>query len=74
MAHEFEAMKKTITHLSNELMKMKLNSFGNESHHPRQLAAQNSYSQNQSTNYGSYDNIWNENNYFTGMGPSKNGY
>ena len=74
MAHEFEAMKNTMFHLSNKLMKTKLNLFGNQSHHPRQFSVQNSYSQNQSTNYSSYDNINNVNNSITSVGPSKNGY
>ena len=74
MAHEFEAMKKKMSHLSIEIIKMKLNSSGNQSHHPRQLSIQNCYSQNQSTNYGSYDNINNENNSIKGVGLSENGY
>ena len=53
---------------------MKFNSSRNKSHHLRQLAVQNSYSQNQSTNYGFHDNIKTENNSFIGGGPSKNGY
>ena len=71
---EFEAMKKTMFHLSNELMKMKLNSFRNEGRHQRKFASQNRNSQNWSINYGSYDNIKIENNSFIVVGPSKNGY
>lgn len=46
MAREFKAMKEKISLLSNELIKIKLNSSRNQSNHSRQLDAQNNYSQN----------------------------
>lgn len=72
MVREFKAMKEEMSLLSNELLRIKLNSSGNQGNHPRQLAAQNHYSQNQNGNFGLYDNINNENNGIAGMRPSEN--
>ena len=67
MAREFKAMKETMSLLSNELIKTKLNSSRNQGNHQRQLAAQNNYSQNHSGNSSFYRNINNENNRIQGM-------
>ena len=71
---EIKAMKKMMSLLSNKLMRIRLSSSRNQGNYPRQLVAQNNYSQNQSKNYDPYDNINNENNGIRGMGPSENGY
>ncbi len=74
VAKELKAMKEMMSLLSNELVRIKLNSTRNQGNHPRQLSTQNNYSQNQSGNFGLYNNVNNENNHITGMSPSKNGY
>ena len=74
MAREFKDTKEMMSLLSNELIKIKLDSSQNQGNHPRQLAAQNNYSQNQRRDFGLYGNIKNENNGIRGMIPSKNGY
>lgn len=74
MAREVKVMKETMSLLSNELIKIKLNSSRNQGNHPREIVAQNNYSQNQSRNFGLYSNINNENNGIIGMSPSENGY
>ena len=57
MAREFKAMKEMMSLLSNELIKIKLNSSRNQGDHPRQLVAQNNYSQNQTRNFGGTENF-----------------
>ncbi len=56
LACELEDIKEEMSHLFNEIINLKLNSSRNQGHHPRQLATQNGCSQNQSTNFGSYEN------------------
>ena len=74
MAREFKAMKEMMSLLSNELIKIKLNSSRNQGNHPRQLATQSNYSQNQSRNFGLYSNMNNENNGIIVMRACENGY
>ena len=68
------AMKEIMSLLFNELIKIKLNSSRDQGNHPRQLATQNNYSQNQRGNFNLYRNINNENNRITGMSLSENVY
>ena len=74
MAIELKAMKEMMSLLSNELIKIKLNSSRDQGNHPRQIATQSNYSHNQSGNFSLYRNINNENNRIIGMSPSENGY
>ena len=67
MASEIKAMKEMMSLLSNELIKIKLNSSRNQGNHLRKLVAQNNYSQNLRGNFCLYSNINNENNGIVGM-------
>ena len=74
MARECKAMKEMMSLLFNELIKIKLNFSRDQGNHPRQLATQINYSQNQSGNFSLCRNINHENNQITSMSPSENGY